>query len=76
MPIVADFYPPETSDTFAFFLEGFDAELAFDHDGQLDDCFPRRRMSRKKLLLNLRPQRRSRFLRRAPPPAAAPFAEK
>jgi hypothetical protein len=50
MRIGADFYPPETSDALAFFLEGFDAELVFDHDGQLDDCIPRRRMSRKKLL--------------------------
>jgi len=47
MLIVADFYPPETSDVFAFFLEGFEAKLAFALNGQLDDCFPRRRMSRK-----------------------------
>jgi len=47
MSIVADFYPRETSDTFAFFLEGFDAKLAFALNGQLDDCFPRRTMSRK-----------------------------
>jgi hypothetical protein len=50
MPIVADFYSLETSDAFAFFLEEFDAKLAFDHDGQLDDCFPRRRLESKKLL--------------------------
>jgi len=47
MSIVADFYPRETSDTFAFFLEGFDAKLAFALNGQLDNCFPRRTMSRK-----------------------------
>jgi hypothetical protein len=50
MPIVADYYPPETPGVSAFFLDGFDADLAFDYDGQLDDCFPRRKMSRKKLL--------------------------